>query len=213
MSIPKRLHAIWVGPKPLPASLLKAWEAMHPAWDLHLWREAELEQLPLVNRAAFDAYLTGGRWHGAANVARYEVLHQLGGVYIDVDTVPLRPFDRGPFMRADLFAGYVQPRPERPGLIGNAYIGAVPEHPILADCIASISRLERLVPPYKRTGVYLFTEAVERHGADDAVRIMPTHTFFPHDKVGEAAPRGRGVSYAEHLWGSTRVSEWEYPNE
>lgn len=213
--IPRILHAIWVGPAPVPASLLQAWQDMHPEWEFYLWREDDLRQLPLQNLAAFDRYLTGKRWHGAANVARYEVLDVFGGVYVDADTVPLRAFHRGPFMRdeVELFAGYVQPRPERPGLIGNAYIGAVPGHPILRDCIRTIGKLDRLVPPYKTSGVYLFTDAVERHGADPAVRIMPTHTFFPHDKLGVPAPAGKGATYAEHMWGSTRVSSWQYPGE
>lgn len=212
--IPHTLHYIWVGPAPVPHSLMAAWQEMHPEWEHVLWRDEELRAM-LTNRKAFDAYMTGQRWHGAANVARYEVLHANGGVYVDMDTVPLRPLNRGPFMKDDieLFAGYVQPRPERPGLIGNAYIGAVPGHPILADCITTIGKLTRLVPPYKRTGVYLFSDAVDRHGPDPAVRIMPTHTFFPRDKVGTSAPAGKGVTYAEHLWGSTRVSDWSYPHE
>ncbi len=212
MSIERDMHFIWVGPNTLPASLIGAWRDMHPSWEVHVWREPELAALGLVNQRAFDAYLTGKRWHGAANVARYEIVHRWGGVYIDVDTVPLRPFDRGPFMKpgVSLFAGYVQPRTGRPGLIGNAYIGAEPEHPVLAECISRIGKLTHLVPPYRQTGVYLFTDAVEAV-ADESVRIMPTHTFFPHDKVGADAPGGRGASYAEHLWGSTRVSEWEYP--
>lgn len=213
--IPHTLHHIWVGPAPVPQSLIEPWYEMHPDWEHQLWTEDTLRQFGLQNQVAFDSYLKGQRWHGAANVARYEVVNAFGGVYVDTDTVPLRRLDRGPFMRegVDLFAGLVQPREARPGLIGNAYIGAVPAHPILQDAIERIGRLKRLVPPYKTTGVYLFTDVVEAHGEDPAVRIMPTHTFFPHDKVGEPAPAGRGATYAEHLWGSTRVSSWEYPGE
>jgi mannosyltransferase OCH1-like enzyme len=211
--IPRLLHHIWVGPEPVPTSLIEPWLEMHPGWDHVLWREDELRSFGLVNQRAFEAYLKGRRWHGAANVARYEVLARLGGVYVDMDTRPLRPFDKGPFMRDDveLFAGYVQPREARPGLIGNAYIGAITEHPILVDAIARIGKLAHLVPPFKTTGVYLFTDVVEAHGDDEHVRIMPTHTLFPHDKVGAEAPKGRGATYAEHLWGSTRVSPWKYP--
>lgn len=213
--IPRTFHYIWVGPEPCPTSLIDAWREMHPEWDHVVWREDDLASFGLRNERAFEAYLTGRRYHGAANVARYELLHTFGGVYVDVDTTPLRPFDKGPFMKdtVELFAGYVQPREARPGLIGNAYIGAVESHPILEECIYRIGQLQHLVPPYKTTGVYLFTDCVEAHGPDTAVRIMPTHTFFPHDKTGVPAPKDRGATYAEHLWGSTRVSSWDYPRE
>jgi len=216
--IPHHLHHIWLGPKPVPMSLVRTWQDMHPGWEHSLWTEHELEGL-LLNRQAFDQYLAAGLWHGAANVARYEVVNMFGGVYVDMDTRPLRPLDRGPFMKpqVEFFAGYVQPRPARPGLIGNAYIGAISGHPVLVNAITHVSKLDRLVPPFRTSGVYGFTEAVEQHFGrqplDEAVRIMPPHTFYPHSKEGDEAPAGRGATYAEHLWGSTKVSSWEYPNE
>ena len=206
------LHHIWVGPNSDPIDLIRAWREMHPGWELRLWREADIRAFGLRNGDAFEAYLELRLWHGAANVARVEIVERLGGVYVDMDTIPLRPFDGGTFMRHGLFAGYVQPRPEYPGLIGNAYIGAVPGHPVLRTAMRMIANRRRLRPPWINTGVVVFTRAVEaslRRGVDD-IYIAPVHVFFPHDKIGIPAPPGRGLTYARHLWGSTKKSPWRY---
>jgi len=83
--IPKRLHHIWVGPRALPTEWVTAWAAMHPGWTTKVWREADLAALPMKNRALFKRQMAAECWHGAADVARLEILYQQGGVYTDVD--------------------------------------------------------------------------------------------------------------------------------
>ena len=212
--IPRTLHHVWVGPKPVPFPLVEAWRAMHPNWEHRLWRERDIRAFGLRNANAFAKYMRLGLWHGAVNVARIEILNREGGVYVDMDTVPMRPFGNAVFMRSKigLFAGYVQPRPEYPGLIGNAYIGAVPGHPVLRIAMDTIARCKRLTPPYVQTGVLPFSNAVKASqalGRDD-IYIAPTHVFYPVDKDGIAAPEGKGRIYARHFWGSTVSTPWNY---
>lgn len=213
--IPHVLHHIWVGPKPLPVDLIEPWAEMHPEWELRLWREADIRAFRLRNAGVFERYLLAGLWHGAANVARVEIVERLGGVYVDMDTVPLRRLDSGPFMGAEvgLFCGRVQPRPEYPGLIGNAYIGAVPHHPVLRTAMRIIeANASNPTPPWIKTGVVPFSNAVatwQKRGRDD-IYVAPTHVFYPHDKHGDPAPPGLGDTYARHLWGSTIKTAWKY---
>lgn len=207
--IPHVLHHVWVGPKPVPWELVTPWRDFHPGWEFRLWQEPDLHWLR--HQAAFDAYIRAGTWHGAANIARIEILEREGGVYVDMDTVPLRPLGAH-HLRAGLFAGYVQPRPEYPELIGNAYIGAIPHHPVLRTASRLIAARRRLDPPWIETGVLPFSRAVhswQRRGRAD-IYVAPTHVFYPVDKHGHEAPAGRGLTYARHLWGSTIRSEWHY---
>src|SRR3990167_7702746 len=102
--IPHRLHHVWLGPRPVPQAWADAWAAAHPGWACRVWREADLAALPMVNRRVYDDFLTRGVWHGAADVARLELLHAEGGVYVDIDSRPLRSFEGAPFMDAGVFA-------------------------------------------------------------------------------------------------------------
>jgi len=210
--IPRILHHIWLGPLPVPMEMIQPWRDLHPRWEHRLWREADIRALGLSNESAFERYLRGRRWHGAANVARYEILYREGGVYVDVDTVPLGSLKNAPFMRrpVTLWAAYVQPRPQYPGLIGNAYIGAEPRHPVLRAAMDLIASDPHLVPPWVHSGVVAFTKAVAAVGPRADIRILPTKTFFPHDRFGRPAPEARATTYARHLWGSTRGSGWTY---
>lgn len=212
--IPHVLHHIWLGPTPLPSELIEPWHALHPTWEHRLWREADIRAFGLRNVQLFERYHARGVWHGAANVARVEILERLGGVYVDMDTVPLRRLDPGPFMKPSvgLFCGRVQPREDYPGLVGNAYIGAIPHHPVLRTAMRLIASRDADNPPWIKSGVVPFSRAVEswqRRGRDD-IYVAPTHVFYPEDKHGDPAPTGRGATYARHLWGSTIRSPWHY---
>ena len=209
--IPREFHLIWLGPKPLPSIQVDGWRDKHPDWPLTVWDEAAIRTLPLRNIRAFDHYLNVKAWHGAANVARYEIILRRGGIYVDMDTTPTRPWDDAPFLDADLFTGLVQPRAEFPGLLGNAYIGAIPGHPAMADLVASVGRMRNLMPPWRTSGVVGFTQALGPWRDQPGVVILPTAALYPHDRFGRRAPDADTETWAVHHWGSTISSPWEYP--
>lgn len=210
MTIARHLHQIWLGPAPAPRAQMDEWSRLHSGWSFTVWDEAALRDFGLTLRAHFEAYVAMGLWHGAANVARLEVLHRLGGVYADADSVPTRSWDDAPFMDADHFCGRVQPRPSHPGLIGNAFIGSVPRHPILEDAIRRVAVAKRRTPPWRHTGVVPYSDAVRGRAHLPGVVIMPTAAFYPLDRHGTSAPDEGAETWARHLWGSTRGSGWDY---
>jgi len=88
----------------------------------------------------------------------------------------------------------------------------VPHHPVLRRAMRMIARRDGMTPPWIKTGVLVFSNAVKAtlaRGRDD-IYIAPTHVFYPHDKYGILAPSGRGLTYAQHFWGSTKLSGWNY---
>ena len=103
--IPRTLHHIWFGPKDVPEDWREAWRAMHPDWEHRLWRESDMAGLPILNRKALDWFLERGVWHGAADIARVAVLLEHGGLYVDIDSKPLRSFEGAPFMASSSFPG------------------------------------------------------------------------------------------------------------
>jgi hypothetical protein len=199
--IPRTLHHIWFGPRPVPEAWIAAWCAMHPGWEHRLWREADLAGVPMVNRAAFEDFLARGVWHGAADIARVAILRAQGGVYVDVDSKPLRPFTGAPFMDAGFFAAY-EPSPSLPGRIANGTIGAEAGHPILATYAELVSRMECLAEPWDTTGGTGLTAAVLVHRQCCKPLVLPARTFYATDAHGRPVP-GRETAYSEHFWAST----------
>ena len=88
MSIPKIIHQIWLGPNKRPKIWMDSWEfdyiKQNPDWKYKLWTEKEINELKLINRDKYDREPT---YPGKSDIARYEILNQFGGVFIDADSL------------------------------------------------------------------------------------------------------------------------------
>lgn len=197
--IPRVFHSVWVGP-PMPehlAAYLKTWTALHPGWKHRLWGEDDLDWL--TNQELFDhaeAHTTSvGQFR--SDVARYEILHRHGGIYVDCDFEALAPIDDLLF-DVDCFAAW-----ETDDVwVNNAILGAVPGHPFLADLIAGLPasvRRHRGKRPNISTGPQYLTPIARRH----QIRLFPSAQFFPYrwdelHRGGEHFPNAFAVHHWEH---------------
>lgn len=201
--IPKMLHQIWLGPRPAPQVWTETWREANPDFAYRLWDEDALDELGLRNDDVYRRYLVEGLYDGAADVARIEILHRFGGVYADADSVALRPLADAPFMDSGFFAP-LEPNDDHPGLITNAFMGAMPGHEVLTRYEEVVSRVTALRPMWRLTGPGALTGVLTSLDRPD-VRILPAWTFFTKGLSGEAVQGG--VSYAQHFW-STTAERW-----
>ena len=74
---------------------------------------------------------------------RYEILHEQGGVYVDADSISVRPL--GNWIMAQRMFAVCESEKHRPGLIANTFIGSVPEHPAFGAIIQATSRMNKKV--------------------------------------------------------------------
>ena len=195
--IPKIIHRIWLGGS-MPAreaDFGHRWQMLHPGWTVRTWREWNMPALR--NQDLFDAAT-----HPAeqADLARLELIHSYGGVYVDTDYEPLRPLD-------DLLAAvdcFLAAEDER--WIAVGIFGAAPRHPFIGKLIDDVrlSAADRDRPINERTGPKFMTAAYhewcERNpGAD--VTVFPAALFYPYhftelERAGESFPE----AYAVHRW-------------
>ena len=94
MKIPKIIHQIWVGDKPAPKKWLKTWQDIHYDWKYILWDNENIKRLKLRNQEQFDFYWKQKRWHGVADILRYEILFQFGGIMPGADSECKRRVDK-----------------------------------------------------------------------------------------------------------------------
>lgn len=139
LQIPKTIHQIWIGGT-LPEKykgLQRTWQEKHPGWEYRLWTDADLAAFPFTDRARFERAVSIGE---KADIFRYEILYHYGGLYVDTDFECLRSFDNV-HSSCDFYVGLEAALSDTQGpAIGNALIGSVPGHPILASCLKEISR-------------------------------------------------------------------------
>ena len=227
-NVPRKLHQIWLGPKPPPDAHAAAWRALHPDWEYKLWRDADVAALGLENAAAFSA---ATNWGEASDIARYEILLRFGGVYADMDFEPLRPLDA---LReaADFFVGFSNVGAVE---INNGLIGAAPGHALLAALVERVAaaRVQRPKPPptdllaaiaasgflddagplaktlsqadadwtIEHTGPGLITRTFcELHGPMLRAVCLPYEVFYAKSNAAPAASDASPFSYAVHHW-------------
>ena len=203
--IPMILHQIWIGPRPAPLVWTRTWKDMNPDFVYRLWDEEAIGAFGLRNLEVYRRFVSEGLYEGAADIARAEILHRHGGVYADADSVALRPLGDGPFMDAGFFAQH-EPNEHYPGLVTNAFLGAIPDHPVLGRYIDVMSRIATLRPMWRVSGPGALTDVLTAHMEPD-VMILPWHTFFTATLWGDEGPTGD--PYAQHYW-STTAERWGY---
>lgn len=192
MRIPRVLHRVWVGSAELPPAHVafgRAFERLHPHWELRLWREADLAELGITD----DEQRRARSRSETSNLARFEALSRFGGVYFDTDVEPRKPLD-------DLLPGVEAfAALELPGRAGTAVIGAVPGHRAF-ERAARLSHLTLGLGLHSgdTSGPYLMSLILEQ---EPEVTIFGAETFYPYhweepERAGEPFPH----SYAVHHW-------------
>lgn len=181
----------------------ETWCRMNPDFSYRLWDETAIEALGLRNEHVYRRYVRAGLYDGAADIARIEILHRVGGVYADADSIALRPLRDAPFMQGGFFAQR-EPTGRRPDLITNAFMGAVPNHSVLDRYLDVVGQIQSLRPMWRVSGPGALTDVLEAHEHPD-VMILPAWTFFTASLDGEE--QAGGASYAKHFW-STTAERW-----
>jgi Glycosyltransferase sugar-binding region containing DXD motif len=208
LAIPRIFHHLWLGPDPMPAEFQEfrtTWQRLHPEWEMRLWTDATLP--PLENQWAFGVARSAA---AKSNIARYEIVHRFGGIYVDTDfecKKNLEPLLQG----VDCFAAW-----ERRDSANNAIIGAVPDHPFPRDLVSSlepnVKRLPKANPEVTQSGPEYFTQVLARH---PEVTVFPARLFYPYQwherwRRHEEFPN----AYAVHHWSMTwRRTAWPKPRK
>ena len=100
--IPKTIHYCWFGGNPLPELAQKciaSWRKFLPDCEIREWNEGnyDVRKIPYTAQA-YDA----GKYAFVSDYARFDILHEYGGIYFDTDVEVIRPLDdileRGAFM-------------------------------------------------------------------------------------------------------------------
>ena len=198
--IPKIIHHIWLG-SPFPEKykiLRETWQKYHPDWTFILWTDEDIENFCLENK---DLYDESSNYGVKSDIARYEILYRIGGLYVDTDFECVKSFDVFHHC-CDFYAGAA---PWERVLIYNGLIGSAPGHPVIRYCIDNLcssgGKKESGAEIDYRTGPYFFSlcffSALRKCKGPSV--IFPAAYFYPWPH------------YQRHKDSRTEIVSWVRP--
>lgn len=210
--IPKIIHQIWVGHKPLPENcklMQEKWKKFHPNWEYILWTDENVKNLKLINRELYDKTKD---MREKADLLRYELLNQFGGLYVDSDYECIKNFDE--LLIYDFFVG-ISPNNVNE-IINNAIIGSIKGHDIIQNIIKNVKYHE--IPDWRnRSGVFYFDNEVRKQLQISTKNniAFPKNYFYPipfnFEKNNESIIKYiKSESMALHYWMNSAGTNWNW---
>lgn len=215
--VPHKIHQIWIGPNPPPATV--AWEkhATANGYDYQLWQEDDLQELGLENNAVYRDMFGRGDFPGAVDVARYVIMEKIGGIYLDCDWYPARNdvsfHDLLPLIGLTTMAEDIPRNTGKGGLLlANSMLASPPHHPVFTRLLGALNDVMTVLPnapAWWSTGPLIFT-LMSRGGtvtladADFVAGKLPQDTPLPEVErwcqQAEAQDKGLLLLWKSWVW-------------
>jgi inositol phosphorylceramide mannosyltransferase catalytic subunit len=197
MSIPKIIHHIWMGNKPIADLNMYAANSVkqhHPDFKYTLWKDAEIDAFM---KTEFPDYYNKfnelPRMIMKIDMFRYFLMYKIGGLYTDMDYLMFRPFDL-------LHHTCVIPcnRETDSGdvdRLGNCIFASVPNHPFwkaLIDTLFTIDRTQLSTHDSNVDGhewgtgpVFVYEMWKKYKEEHDDINVSRRHLFHPPTKMDQ----------------------------
>lgn len=189
--IPKKIHYCWFGGNPLPEiaqKCIESWEKYCPDYEIIEWNETNFD----INRCNYirEAY-EAKKWAFVSDYARYIILYENGGVYLDTDVELLKSLDdlleKGSYMGCENYS--LSDMKVNPG-VGCAVIQG---HIFYSEIIEDYEK-SRFINADGSQNLYTVvdrtTDLLKRHGLKNSLEIQmvcnmiiyPAEYFSPIDQ-------------------------------
>jgi mannosyltransferase OCH1-like enzyme/glycosyltransferase involved in cell wall biosynthesis len=212
-TLPKIMHQIWIGDQSLaPINLMNTWKNKHPDFEYIFWNEDEFKKRGFVFECQ-DKIDQMSEINGKADIMRWEIIYNYGGVFLDADSICIEPFDDF-ILKSNNFAGFENEQ-VRNNLVATGTMGFTKYHPLCRNAINwilenNISVEETGNRAWKTVGPGLLTTLLETGFYRDVV-VFPSYFFLPVHHSG-ITYMGHNKVYAYQEWGSTK-SNYETMND
>lgn len=187
--IPKVIHYCWFGGAPLPKKeqkCMESWKKFAPDYKIVRWDESNYDVHK--NKYMSDAY-DRKKWGFVPDYARFDIIYQNGGIYLDTDVELVKPLDE--LLANEAYMGFESGK----WINGGIGFGAVAGNTLikgLRDMYDDFTFIKDNGEINTTPSPYYITEYLVKHGLvcnntmqllDDSMRIYPTEYFAAKDYV------------------------------
>jgi mannosyltransferase OCH1-like enzyme len=194
--IPKIIHYIWVGGKPLSPlaeRCLSSWKKYLPEYELRLWNELNS---PMDHPYVQEMYAQK-KWAFASDYIRFWALKNEGGIYLDTDMELFKSLDD--LLTTVSGSGFVGA--STTGQIESSVIGAVCDADFVNEALHFYDTTR--VYTIKDTSPLVLEKTIKRSQAQ--VTIFPASYFFPCEEGEYCSQYKLREAYGRHHWSESWV--------
>lgn len=211
--IPRVIHQIWIpnwksSPKDIRESRAK-WCELNPDWDYQFWDEQRVESLLMSHFQGpiYELWTSLGKEYiiKKADLARLVIAYRHGGIYADMDLIPMRPLtvnEKSPIrsMVCVPELGF----PESHHRVANGFFGCLPRQDFIFELILK-SADRAFGPVLDFLGPKRFGEAVWQHYTiEKDVQFLPYDLFLSVNPTENAYIRNMQI----RSWGDHSKARW-----
>lgn len=186
--IPKTIHYCWFGGKELPPLAKKcidSWKKFMPDYEVKEWNENnfDVNSIPYTSQA-----YKAKKFAFVSDYARFFILNNEGGIYMDVDVEIIKPLDE--IIDGNIILGYEQHGAVNPGLI----MVSPKNQPFLIEMLKMYKDLSFICPEGKlnlTTIVQYTTDSLKKKNLKDDnifqqignIKVYPSEYFCPINMI------------------------------
>lgn len=196
--IPKIIHYVWMGGKPLPPDVLKviaSWKKYAPDYKIMRWDESNCDLL--TNVFVRQEYIWK-EWALVADYFRFKALYEHGGLYLDTDHYLTAPLDLSKIQEKGIIVSWAAP-----DHFENTFVAGPKGHLLFKKMMESYDNN----PQNTFIGPYRLTQQISRMFPQ--IKYDGTYQIIPNKIVTlplniSIANLGGGENIAEHMY----VGSW-----
>jgi mannosyltransferase OCH1-like enzyme len=214
--IPRIIHQIWVGNNPLPEEFKKfsdMWKSMYPDFEYVLWNDLKVHDEEIISFDKKQYYFDSSfPFAFKADILRYEIIRKYGGVYIDIDTEPLKRMD-DEISTLSFFSGI-----QNNGEVAIGIFGAEKNNELMNKvCDNWMSRVDYLInhngmtkkEVHFLTGPVYFTYWCKSYFGKPGYKFFDPKYFYPYwflekhrrnESFKDTSPEAYSVHHWYHSW-------------
>jgi mannosyltransferase OCH1-like enzyme len=230
MTIPKIIHQIWYqGVHNIPKKYypnIASVQKYCPDWEYRCWNSVEIaNECKKFSEECYNCFNNYKYMHQKIDLAKYVLLHNYGGIYIDIDCEVLKPLDQLPGLEdkelivsknsTNFLENMIANMSMEGNLINNGVILSSPNNKYIRSILNNVVNIKngskslmnsKEICIMKTTGPVKFTKEINKFKNDPNILILDYYYFEPcysYDKYCKV----NNKSFINHKHAQTWVSD------
>ena len=198
-NIPQKIHYCWFGGNPLTPlaeRCIESWKKYCPDYEIIEWNETniDIDSSPFM-KAAYE----NKKWAFVSDYARYKIIYEEGGVYLDVDVEVIKNLDD--LLKHEAYIGFEGREYVNSGLGFGAKAGDETLKEIL-NVYDEISYEDHKDDPAKISTPIIVTDILLKHGfqKNGEMQKVGSMTILPEDYLCPKNPITRLTNITENSY-------------